>query len=279
MRTSSIHRGVSRQTISTTLLLALALSACGEEASPATTPAPPVAVTPVPTAPAPSVISAAPTDEVCVEAIVVQWQGATGAPESITRSEGDARIRIEALLASIESGQANFNDVARADSDARSSGNRGGLIGTYNHADWPPQHEAIRERAFALQPGQTSEVLQAPYGWVVLHRCATEYRHTRHVLIRFVGARNAGEVTRSRDEALALANAVRTRVLAPDADFAAIARESSEDGSAQRGGDLGWLGRGRLAPAFEEAAFAMAVGSTSEPVESEFGFHIIQRVE
>lgn len=265
-------------TTSITLALALALTACGEEAPPAVTPPAPVAVTPVAPAAA-AVVSAPPTDEVCAEAIVVQWQGATGAPETITRSEGDARIRIESLLASIESGQANFNDVARADSDARSSGNRGGLIGTYSHADWPPQHEAIRERAFALQPGQTSEVLQAPYGWVVLHRCATEYRHTRHVLVRFVGARNAGEVTRSRDEALVIANAVRTHVIAPDADFAAIARESSEDGSAQRGGDLGWLGRGRLAAAFEEAAFAMAVGSTSEPVETEFGFHIIQRVE
>ena len=277
MRLSSIHREVNQQTISTTLVLALALCACGEEA-PAFTPPTPIAVTPV-AHEAAGVVSAPPTDEVCAEAIVVQWQGAIGAPETITRSEGDARVRIEALLASIDSGQANFNDVARADSDARSSGNRGGLIGTYSHADWPSQHEAIREHAFALQPGQTSEVLQAPYGWVVLHRCATEYRHTRHVLVRFAGARNAGQVTRSRDEALVIANAVRTHVIASDVDFAAIARESSEDGSSQRGGDLGWLGRGRLAPAFEEAAFAMAVGSTSEPVETEFGFHIIQRVD
>lgn len=278
MRPSSTHREVNQQTICTTLVLALALFACGEEAPPAVTPPTPIVVIPVAHAAA-VVVSAPPTDEVCAEAIVVQWQGATGAPETITRSEGDARVRIEALLASIESGQANFNDVARADSDARSSGNRGGLIGTYSHADWPSQHEAIRERAFALQPGQTSEVLQAPYGWVVLHRCATEYRHTRHVLVRFAGARNAGEVTRSRDEALVIANAVRTHIIATDADFAAIARESSEDGSSQRGGDLGWLGRGRLAPAFEEAAFAMAVGNTSEPVETEFGFHIIQRVD
>jgi peptidyl-prolyl cis-trans isomerase SurA len=261
-------------------LLALALTACGEEAPPRTEPTAPVAIEPVVAMP-PAVAAPAgpPNDEVCAEAIVVQWQGASGAPESITRSEGDARVRIEGLLTSIESGQASFNDVARADSDARSSGARGGLIGTYSHGDWPPQHEAIRERAFALQPGQTSEVLQAPYGWVILHRCATEYRHTRHVLIRFAGARNAGDVSRTREEALALAQTARGQILATDADFTAIARQISEDGSAQRGGDLGWLGRGRLAPAYEEAAFTLAVGATSEPIETEFGFHVIQRVE
>lgn len=271
-----------RSTFLPALVLALAVSACGEDAPPTPENAPtPVAVAPVvAAAPTPVVPSAGPpNDEICAEAIVVQWQGATGAPESITRSEGDARVRIEGLLTSIESGQANFNDVARSDSDARSSGARGGLIGTYSHADWPPQHEAIRERAFALQPGQTSEVVQAPYGWVILHRCATEYRHTRHVLIRFAGARNAGDVTRSRDEALTLAQNTRAQLLAPGAEFAAIARQTSEDGSAQRGGDLGWLGRGRLAPAYEEAAFALAVGATSEPIETEFGFHVIQRVE
>ena len=269
---------------STSLLLALTLTAsgCGEDAPQA---AAPVAVAPVTVAPVAATSTTVvpslgpPTDEICAEAIVVQWQGVSGAAETIVRSEGDARVRIEGLLASIEGGQASFNEVARAESDARSSGSRGGLIGTYSHGDWPPQHEAIRERAFALQPGQTSEVVQAPYGWVILHRCQTEHRHTRHVLIRFVGARNAGEVTRSREEALALAETTRAQLLAPGAEFGAIARQVSEDGSAQRGGDLGWLGRGRLAPAYEEAAFALAVGATSEPVETEFGYHLIQRVE
>jgi len=131
-----------------------------------------------------------------------------------------------------------------------------------------------------LQPGETSEVVQAPYGWVILRRCAAEHRHTRHVLVRFSGARNAGpEITRSRDEALALAQQIRGRLTAPEADFVAIAREVSEDGSRERGGDMGWLGRGRLAPAYETAAFTLPLGQVSEPIETEFGFHLIQRVE
>lgn len=221
-----------------------------------------------------------PSDEICAEVIVVQWQGAAGASEAITRSQGDARVRAEELLRGLETGARDFPTVAREDSDARSSGARGGLLGTYSRQSWPQQHEAIRDRAFALQIDQTSEVTEAPYGWVIVHRCPTEHRYTRHVLVRFAGARNAGpEITRTHDEAQALAAQIRERLAAPGADFLAIARESSEDTSRERGGDMGWLGRGRLAPAYEAAAFALDVGAVSEPVESEFGFHVIQRVQ
>ena len=98
--------------------------------------------------------------------------------------------------------------------------------------------------------------------------------------MRFAGARNAPpEITRTHDEAQALAGELRARLAAAGADFEAIARETSEDGSRERGGDMGWLGRGRLAPAYENAAFALAVGAVSEPIETEFGFHVIQRVQ
>lgn len=60
-------------------------------------------------------------------------------------------------------------------------------------------------------------------------------------------------------------------------DFEALARENSTDpGSAENGGDLGCISPGQTVPAFEEAAFAAEVGETTEPVQSEFGFHIIR---
>ena len=67
------------------------------------------------------------------------------------------------------------------------------------------------------------------------------------------------------------------RQLGEGADFAELAKEHSSDGSAQSGGDLGFFGPGRMVPEFEKAAFALEVGGHSqEPVQSQFGFHVIK---
>jgi peptidyl-prolyl cis-trans isomerase D len=76
------------------------------------------------------------------------------------------------------------------------------------------------------------------------------------------------------DEAVALAVIER---LKNGEDFGALAAELSTDtGSGAQGGDLGWFGRGAMVAPFEEAAFALKVGEISQPVKSDFGYHIIQ---
>lgn len=83
--------------------------------------------------------------------------------------------------------------------------------------------------------------------------------------------------TDQRQEALDLAQRLRDSLVNHHADFADLAsRYSSDPGSAARGGDLGSVDRGKFVPAFEAAAFALEVNQISEPVESPFGFHIIQ---
>lgn len=61
--------------------------------------------------------------------------------------------------------------------------------------------------------------------------------------------------------------------------FEDLAKEYSSDGSAEKGGDLGWFGPGAMVPEFEEAAYALEVNKISEPVQSQFGFHIIKVTE
>jgi peptidyl-prolyl cis-trans isomerase D len=102
-----------------------------------------------------------------------------------------------------------------------------------------------------------------------------EQRHVRHILIALpAGADEAAEAA-----ALAQAQAVRERLQAGE-DFAAVAREASQDpGSAEAGGDLGWIEPGMMVEAFETAAFKLGANELSEPVRSQFGYHLLEVVE
>ncbi len=103
-----------------------------------------------------------------------------------------------------------------------------------------------------------------------------EQRHLRHILV----AKPQGPGSEAgQQQARAKAEDLRAR-LEKGEDFAALAAANSDDpGSKDRGGDLGWLPRGKTVPAFEQAAWALAVNQLSPVVESQVGFHVIQMPE
>ncbi len=122
----------------------------------------------------------------------------------------------------------------------------------------------------------TAADLQAYYNE---HKADYDTVTARHILIRMTGSAvplKEGEKDLSDDEALAKAKDIRAKLVA-GGDFAELAKAESDDaGSGANGGVLGDFTRGRMVPQFEEAAFALKVDEISEPVKTQFGYHIIQ---
>ncbi len=99
-----------------------------------------------------------------------------------------------------------------------------------------------------------------------------EQRLTSHILVKIEAGADAEKAAEAKAKALAV------QAKAVGADFAALARQNSDDGgSKDAGGDLGWIAQnGQMAKAFEDAVFATPTGTVSGPTKSEFGWHIIQ---
>ena len=94
----------------------------------------------------------------------------------------------------------------------------------------------------------------------------------RHILLR----QRAGLSDQDAERRLA---GYRDQVRAKTADFGDLAKKYSEDGSAANGGNLGWMGPGDLVPEFEQAMNRLQIGEVSNPVKTEFGWHLIQVLE
>ena len=102
-----------------------------------------------------------------------------------------------------------------------------------------------------------------------------EERKVRHILISVTETADDSVVKAAEDKALSL----HQRLLEGES-FDELAKEFSDDpGSAEQGGDVGWITRGLMAEAFEETAYSLEAGNVSEPVRTPFGFHLIQVTE
>ncbi len=99
-----------------------------------------------------------------------------------------------------------------------------------------------------------------------------EQAHARHILIKTGQGATPAEIAKAKQQAEDI-----VRRLKSGEDFAKLAKEYSDDpGSAAQGGDLGWFEKGRMVPEFDQAVFSTPVGQVAGPVQSQFGFHIIE---
>lgn len=186
-----------------------------------------------------------------------------------------ARIKIEEIMKALASGE-SFEQVSASYSDAPNA-LEGGNMGWRNSGQIPP---AFLNLLQSMQIGEVSKPIRSPNGFHIVK--ITNKRNTdstlivdqtkvRHILIKL------NEVV-SEQEAKQKMDSLKERLDNGD-QFEDLARQYSEDGSANSGGDLGWVNPGDTVPQFEEAMNALAPGEISEPIRSPFGWHIIQVLE
>jgi len=186
------------------------------------------------------------------------------------------RGRAEQALAQLRKGD-DFAKVAASYSDATDALS-GGSIGMRPLERLPSLYA---EAAQNMKPGDISGILRSPAGFHIIKvierrggvKMPQSLRQTlaRHILVKI------NELV-PEAEALRKAQSLKER-LDNGADFAELARLNSNDASASKGGDLGWLFQGDTVPEFESAMERLAVKETSQPVKTQFGYHLIQVIE
>jgi peptidyl-prolyl cis-trans isomerase SurA len=215
-------------------------------------------------------------------------------PESASASEVEAlRKQINQLRSRLS--KESFEKVATSSSQGVEAP-RGGDMGVRPAKDWP----ALFEKSVVnLQPGQVTKVIKSPAGFHILKLMGraggpppkqaeaptpepvpraeseiptgpmmVEQTKARHILIKTSSVVSDERAKQRIQEA-------RERVIQGNQPFSDVARQVSEDASAPSGGELGWVNPGETVPPFERAMNALAIAEISEPVQSQFGWHLI----
>lgn len=195
------------------------------------------------------------------------------APESASPEQiQKLRLRGEQALKRANAGE-NFAELTAAFSDAPDA-LQGGDLGWRGLERLPTLYA---DTAARLKPGQVSELLRSSAGFHIVKLidkrggsgpASVQQTLARHILVR------TSEVV-SEAEARRKLETVRERII-NGVDFAEQARLYSQDGSAAKGGDLGWLNPGDTVPEFERAMDALKINEVSPVVQSPFGMHLIQ---
>nr|WP_235953134.1 peptidylprolyl isomerase [Noviherbaspirillum galbum] len=205
-------------------------------------------------------------------------------PENATPEQiNDRRRRAEGVFQQLQAG-GDFAKLAATYSDA-SDALSGGDLGWRTEERLP---QIFVDTATNLKEGQVSPIFKSANGFHIIKLAgkrapsvvknggaapnAVQQTHVRHILIK------VNQITSAADARRKLAE-LKQRLDNKAATFDELAKLYSNDLSASKGGDLGWIYPGDTVPEFERAMDALQPGQVSEPVESPFGFHLIQVME
>jgi peptidyl-prolyl cis-trans isomerase SurA len=211
---------------------------------------------------------------------------------------GDSEYRLAHVLVLVPS-QANNDQIeqrrkraAQALSELRRGANFAQVAATYSDAPdalqggnlgWRPSGRLpslFLEALNKLQPGEVSDILRSPNGFHIVKLLekrgkaaagGVQQTHVRHILLR-------SREGLSEAEARERLQRLRERIV-NGGDFAELAKLNSEDSSASKGGDLGWVAAGDTVPEFERVMNALKEGEVSQPIQTPFGWHLVQVLE
>lgn len=208
--------------------------------------------------------------------ILIAYKGARRAKPAITRTKEQARAKAVELTALLKKHPERFAELAKKSSDGP-TGRRGGYLGTWPRGRMVP---AFDKAIDGLKEGQVTGPVETPFGFHVIKRIGTLYAG-RHILIAYKGASRAKPtITRTKEQAKALAEKITAEAKKTPTRFADLAKKYSDGPSGPKGGSLGKWKPGRMVPAFQAAVEGLPIGGiTAHPVETPFGFHVIQRAD
>lgn len=184
--------------------------------------------------------------------------------------------RADSIRNLILSGEITFERAARRYSMDTPSAQKGGLMGwIVGNGGLPWKFE---ETTFNTPVGELSEVINSGFGYHIIRpemrRPASGEVNVSHILILTQGKSDV-----EKEKAKEKIDSIYSVAVAPDADFSALATAFSEDpGSARRGGELGWFGRGRMVEEFDSVSFALPDNAISKPFATSYGYHIVKKL-
>jgi peptidyl-prolyl cis-trans isomerase SurA len=203
-------------------------------------------------------------------------------PENASPEQIAARkARADEVARQLRTG-ADFAKMATTYSDSPDA-LKGGAVGWRDPDRLPPIFASELRK---LKPGQVTPVIRTNVGFHIIKlagerkleseqkpdQAVVQQTHARHILLKITP-------TQSEDEARKKLEDIRQKIVSKQATFEDMARQYSQDGSASKGGDLGWLFPGDAMPEFENPMNALKPGDVSEVIKTPLGLHIVQVVE